>query len=128
MRKSRNFAGACPEIAMDASTPGRAIMNEFVWKKHEYTKKHSRRPEDTRYVMVIYSGGTLGMKYAPDQGDVSTAFSTNSRACFATLGYIPVAQYLEKKMRTYPMFHDLDYPISQDTVAAFSPNTPMALP
>lgn len=45
-----------------------AMMNEFVWKKHEYVKRHSLRPEDTRYVMVIYSGGTLGMKYAPDKG------------------------------------------------------------
>ena len=52
-------------------TPGvgrRTAMSEFAWKKHEYAKKHCRRPEDTRHVMVIYSGGTIGMKYAPDQG------------------------------------------------------------
>ena len=106
------------------------MMNEFVWKKHEYTKKHSRRPEDTRYVLVIYSGGTLGMKYAPDRGAIDThRHVARLYACLLhTPGYIPVAQYLEKKMRTYPMFHDVDYPISPDTVFAFRPHSPMALP
>ena len=51
-------------------------MSEFAWKKHEYVKKHGRRPEDTRYVMVFYSGGTLGMKYAPDQGNNPIAVSS----------------------------------------------------
>lgn len=51
-------------------------MSEFAWKKHEYVKKHGRRPEDTRYVVVFYSGGTLGMKYAPDQGNNPIAVSS----------------------------------------------------
>ena len=43
-------------------------MNEFVWRKHEYVRKNSLRPEHIRHVMVIYSGGTIGMKFAQDQG------------------------------------------------------------
>lgn len=45
-----------------------SIMSEFVWKKQEYIKEHSHRPVDTRCVMVIYSGGTLGMMYKEGQG------------------------------------------------------------
>ena len=43
-------------------------MNEFVWRKHEYAKEHSHRPVDPRRVMIIYSGGTVGMMYGEDQG------------------------------------------------------------
>ena len=43
-------------------------MNEFVWKKHVYAKELSLRPENNRHVMVIYCGGTVGMKYIESQG------------------------------------------------------------
>lgn len=45
------------------------IMSEFVWKKNEYALEHSHQPEDTRRVMVIYSGGTLGMKWSDENGE-----------------------------------------------------------
>lgn len=45
-----------------------SIMSDFVWKKQEYIREHSHRPVYTRRVMVIYSGGTLGMMYKEGQG------------------------------------------------------------
>ena len=63
--------GLCCERARGDSTSrdrSSSIMNEFVWKKHEYIREHSHRPVDTRRVMVIYSGGTLGMMYKEGQG------------------------------------------------------------
>ena len=39
------------------------IRSEFLWKKEKYASEHSHQPEITRRVMVIYSGGTLGMKW-----------------------------------------------------------------
>ena len=48
------------------------IMSEFVWKKNEYALEHSHQPEDTRRVMIIYSGGTLGMKWGDEHGEYGT--------------------------------------------------------
>lgn len=47
----------------------RQIMSEFVWKKMKYTRKHVNEPDYIRRVMVIYAGGTLGMKYDQKQGE-----------------------------------------------------------
>ena len=45
------------------------IMSKLVWKKNEYPLEHSHQPEDIRRVMIIYSGGTLGMKWRDKQGE-----------------------------------------------------------
>ena len=74
------------------------------------------------------------MKYAPEQGIVyqpsrywhSTMF-VYRRMCVSA-GYVPVPQYMEKKMRSYPMFHDSEYSVPDEVVAQFSPHVPMALP
>ena len=60
------FPGQYPGVELTRRRS--SIMSEFLWKKHEYAKEHSHRPEDTRRVMVIYSGGTLGMMYTEGQG------------------------------------------------------------
>jgi hypothetical protein len=39
-----------------------AVMNEFVWKKQETIAEVSSMPENVRKVLVIYTGGTIGMK------------------------------------------------------------------
>jgi len=47
------------------------IRSEFLWKKGKYASEHIHEPEHTRRVMVIYSGGTLGMKWSDEEGEVS---------------------------------------------------------
>ena len=43
------------------------IRSEFLWKKEKYASEHSHQPEITRRVMVIYSGGTLGMRWKDEE-------------------------------------------------------------
>lgn len=88
----------------------RQIMSEFVWKKLKYTREHGDEPDYIRRVMVIYSGGTLGMKYDAKQG------------------YIPVPHFMEKELKIYPMFHDRDYCISDAEKNNFMPFQPIPLP
>ena len=48
--------------------------------------------------------------------------------CVFLAGYIPVPQYMEKKMKTYPMFNDEDHQIAEDVRKSFAPFNPLALP
>ena len=63
----------------------RQIMSEFVWKKMKYTREHVNEPDYIRRVMVIYAGGTLGMKYDQKQGErVYIALFVVGFQCFGT--------------------------------------------
>ena len=48
--------------------------------------------------------------------------------CVFLAGYIPVPQYMEKKMKTYPIFNDEDCLIAENVVKSFAPFRPLALP
>lgn len=114
------------------------IMSEFVWKKNEYALEHSHQPEDTRRVMIIYSGGTLGMKWSDENGEygggsacgmrVLRRSATSNKPCHLHTGYQPVPHYLESKIKTYPMFHDASYDIAEEETNYFEPFEPLALP
>lgn len=45
-----------------------AVMNEFLWKKQETIAEVSSMPENVRKVLVIYTGGTIGMKVTAECG------------------------------------------------------------
>ena len=45
-----------------------SMMNEFVWKKQETIAEVSSMPENVRKVLVIYTGGTIGMKFTSENG------------------------------------------------------------
>lgn len=45
-----------------------SMMNEFVWKKQETIAEVSSMPENVRRVLVIYTGGTIGMKFTAESG------------------------------------------------------------
>ena len=74
MRRSTKNSRRCLEMDSLRSCSAPSIMNEFVWKKHVYSQVLSQRPEDSRHVMVIYCGGTVGMKFL-NQGECSYMFN-----------------------------------------------------
>ncbi len=43
-------------------------MSEFVWKKQEVTTERGGQPEKLRKVLVLYTGGTVGMKWNQEIG------------------------------------------------------------
>lgn len=45
-----------------------SVMSEFVWKKQETIAEVSSMPENVRKVLVIYTGGTIGMKVTAECG------------------------------------------------------------
>ena len=74
----------------------RQIMSEFVWKKLKYTREHGDEPDYIRRVMVIYSGGTLGMKYDAKQGEYFTTVTSVT------------AQIINDNSELYVLGHALD--------------------
>ena len=44
-------------------------MNEFVWKNQETLSEAGSMNEEIRKVLVIYTGGTIGMKFTADRGE-----------------------------------------------------------
>lgn len=70
-------------------------MSEFVWKKQELAAAGIGERPKIRRVLVLYTGGTVGMKWDKDEG------------------YHPVHNYMEGKIRTYPMLHDPSYSIPE---------------
>ena len=44
-------------------------MNEFVWKNQETISEVGSMNEEIRKVLVIYTGGTIGMKFTADCGE-----------------------------------------------------------
>lgn len=43
-------------------------MSEFVWKTQEVAAEQSAHPENVRRVLVLYTGGTIGMKWSKESG------------------------------------------------------------
>ena len=43
-------------------------MSEFVWKKQELAAVNDGHPEKVKKVLVLYTGGTIGMKWSPSTG------------------------------------------------------------
>ena len=54
-------------------------------------------------------------------------YSSLSHAC-THVGYHPASDYLESKIRTYPMLHDPSYVIPEDERKEMEPFVPLALP
>ena len=44
------------------------MMNEFVWKNQETLAEAGNMKEEIRKVLVIYTGGTIGMKLTEQYG------------------------------------------------------------
>lgn len=44
-------------------------MSEFVWKKQEVTVEQGDYPEKIRRVLIVYTGGTIGMKWSKETGE-----------------------------------------------------------
>ncbi|XP_070697848.1 60 kDa lysophospholipase isoform X2 [Pempheris klunzingeri] len=55
-------------------------------------------------VLVIYTGGTIGMKLGPD-------------------GLVPIPNYLEKYLPKLPIFHDEEYAVKHHVRERYGPNT-----
>ena len=45
------------------------MMNEFVWKKQETIAEAGSMKEEIKRVLVIYTGGTIGMKFTSENGE-----------------------------------------------------------
>ena len=43
-------------------------MSVFVWKTKEAAAEHGAHPENVRRVLIIYTGGTIGMKWSKETG------------------------------------------------------------
>lgn len=52
-------------------------MSEFAWKRKELAAKQAVEPVKKRRVLVLYTGGTIGMKWT-DKG-LSVALAMNIR-------------------------------------------------
>lgn len=51
------------------------MMNEFVWKKQETIAEVGNMKEEMRKVLVIYTGGTIGMKLTTECGKRVSVFA-----------------------------------------------------
>lgn len=47
------------------------MMNEFVWKKQETIAEAGNMREEVKRVLVIYTGGTIGMKFTTENGEAN---------------------------------------------------------
>lgn len=43
-------------------------MSEYVWKKQEAEAVQGDHPENIRRVLLLYTGGTIGMKWTKESG------------------------------------------------------------
>ncbi len=43
-------------------------MSEYLWKKEEAAAEAFDRPEIVKRVLVLYTGGTIGMKWTKEMG------------------------------------------------------------
>lgn len=43
-------------------------MSEYLWKKEEAAAEALDRPEIVKRVLVLYTGGTIGMKWTKEMG------------------------------------------------------------
>ena len=77
------------------------IKNDFAQRQlSEYSSSSSAiheadmsdvTPKACRQILIIYTGGTIGMKRTPN-------------------GYMPVAGYMERQLKTFQAFQDADAP------------------
>ena len=44
-------------------------MSEYLWKKEEAVAEACGRPEIVKRVLVMYTGGTIGMKWSKEMGE-----------------------------------------------------------
>lgn len=47
-------------------------MSEYKWKKQELAAEQRGLPEKLRKVLVLYTGGTIGMKWSDEIGKERT--------------------------------------------------------
>lgn len=48
-------------------------MSEYIWKKQEAAAEACYRPEIIKRVLVLYTGGTIGMKWTKEKGNIKVA-------------------------------------------------------
>lgn len=82
--EEKRFGGSRAPANEQSCASEQQIMSEFLWKKKEYALEHSHKPEDIRRVMIIYSGGTLGMKWDDEQGEYGTDLGSASSSMVST--------------------------------------------
>lgn len=58
-------------------------MNEFVWKNQETISEAGSMNEEIRKVLVIYTGGTIGMKFTADRGEWFVCTVRGARSMYA---------------------------------------------
>ena len=56
------------------------MMNEFVWKRQETIAEVGNMKEEVKKVLVIYTGGTIGMKMTSEYGKLRGSGSSR-RVC-----------------------------------------------
>ena len=104
-------------------------MSEFAWKRQELAAKQAAEPVKKRRVLVLYTGGTIGMKWT-DKG-LFVLRAVNVRAGYfysRLLGYQPVRNHLMEKVHTYPMLCEKEHPISDEDREIMDPLIPHTLP
>ena len=50
----------------------RSSMSVYVWKTHELARERACHPEKKRTVLILYTGGTIGMMWSEKEGTYST--------------------------------------------------------
>lgn len=78
-------------------------MSEYIWKKKEVAAENCARPEIVKRVLVLYTGGTVGMKWSEKNG------------------YQPAHNYLEQKIKSFPSLYDSSYEKHWPDCDSFSP-------
>ena len=58
------------KLGKQAIKPSDRMMNEFVWKNQETIAEVGSMKEEIKRVLVIYTGGTIGMKFTPENGEL----------------------------------------------------------
>ena len=83
-----------------------------------------------RRVLIIYSGGTVGLVWSDEQaGKYDGHIVRDTLNCHVSLSeYVLTPKYLESKLKTYPTLHDSDYDITPEEKKSFEPFDPITLP
>lgn len=106
--------------------PAVGDMSEFLWKKQDL--ECSSQVEKKRRVLVLYTGGTIGMKWRNENGKTLLEDYIYCLKCVFHLGYSPVNDYFGTKIQAYPMLKDSDYKISDADTKVFGDIKAIALP
>lgn len=108
-------------------------MSEYVWKEREAVTEQNSDPEKIKKVLVLYTGGTIGMKWTKEGSYSKLAnydvwcSNTPIRLLFFSplIGYQIDSKCLEDKVKIYPGLCDPDYHIDKEKdwmhMGAFSP-------